>query len=67
VQRAVRRRAGALAVDANEHNDAALRFCVALGFSVVGRSPTDAGGRPFPILHLRRAAPDAPASARERG
>jgi putative acetyltransferase len=27
------------------------------GFSVVGRSPADAGGRPFPILHMKRPAP----------
>ena len=52
--------AGALAVDVNEQNEAALRFYTALGFSVVGRSPTDAGGRPFPILHMKRAAPGAP-------
>ena len=52
--------AGALAVDVNEQNEAALRFYKALGFSVVGRSPTDAGGRPFPILHMKRAAPGAP-------
>jgi putative acetyltransferase len=49
--------AGALAVDVNEQNEAALRFYEALGFSVVGRSPTDAGGRPFPILHMKRVAP----------
>jgi putative acetyltransferase len=52
--------AGALAVDVNEQNAAALRFYTALGFSVVGRSPTDAGGRPFPILHMKRAGPSAP-------
>ena len=52
--------AGALAVDVNEQNKAALRFYKALGFSVVGRSPTDAGGRPFPMLHMKRAAPGAP-------
>ena len=52
--------AGALAVDVNEHNEAALGFYKALGFSVVGRSPTDAGGRPFPMLHMKRAAPGAP-------
>src|SRR5215213_3746810 len=43
-----------LAVDVNEQNKGAL------GFSVVGRSPTDAGGRPFPMLHMKRAAPGAP-------
>ena len=42
--------AGALAVDVNEQNEAALRFYKALGFSVVGRSPTEAGGHsPFCI------------------
>ena len=49
--------AGALAVDVNEQNDNALRFYKSLGFRVVGRSPNDSGGRPFPILHMRRAAP----------
>jgi putative acetyltransferase len=52
--------AGELAVDVNEQNEAALGFYKALGFSVVGRSPTDTGGRPFPILHMRRAAPGVP-------
>ena len=47
---------GALAVEVNEQNQAALRFYEALGFSVVGRSPTDGGGRPFPIVHMRRSA-----------
>jgi putative acetyltransferase len=50
--------AGALAVDVNEQNEGALQFYQGLGFSVVGRSPTDAGGRPFPILHMKRAAPN---------
>jgi putative acetyltransferase len=52
--------AGELAVDVNEQNEAALGFYKALGFSVVARSPTDAAGRPFPILHMRRAAPGVP-------
>jgi len=52
--------AGALAVDVNEQNEAALGFYKALGFSVVERSPTDAGGWPFPMLHMNRAAPGAP-------
>lgn len=50
---------GALAVDVNEQNEAAVRFYQAAGFSVAGRSPTDGAGRPFPILHMKRAAPDA--------
>jgi putative acetyltransferase len=52
--------AGALAVDVNEQNEAALRFYEALGFSVVGRSPTDEGGRPLPTLHMKREAPGTP-------
>jgi putative acetyltransferase len=52
--------AGELAVDVNEQNEAALGFYKALGFSVAGRSPADAGGRPFPMLHMKRAAPGAP-------
>jgi len=52
--------AGALAVDVNEQNEAALRFYEALGFSVVGRSPTDAGGLPLPTLHMKREAPGTP-------
>ena len=51
---------GALAVDVNEQNEAALKFYQALGFSAVGRSETDAGGRPFPILHLKRPSPGVP-------
>ena len=53
-----------LAVDVNEQNDAALGFYGALGFFVTGQSPTDSGGRPFPILHMQRVAPPgAPKSA----
>jgi putative acetyltransferase len=52
--------AGALKVDVNEQNEAAVRFYQAVGFSAVRRSPTDAGGRPFPILHMQRAAPGIP-------
>ena len=52
--------AGELAVDVNEQNEAALRFYEALGFSVVGRSPMDAGGRPLPTLHMNREAPGTP-------
>jgi putative acetyltransferase len=52
--------AGALVVDVNEQNEAALGFYEALGFSVVGRSPTDAGGRPLLTLHMKREASGAP-------
>ena len=49
-------RGGELTVDVNEQNPAARGFYEALGFVVVGRSPLDDGGRPFPILHMRRPA-----------
>jgi ribosomal protein S18 acetylase RimI-like enzyme len=45
---------GALRVDVNEQNEAAVRFYEARGFAVAGRSPTDLSGRPFPLLHMRR-------------
>lgn len=48
-----RRLKGRLAVD--EQNPEATRFYEANGFVMVGRSETDADGRPFPILHLREA------------
>ena len=54
VAHAQRLATGALAVDVNEQNDAAIRFYEAMGFSVVSRSPTDGAGRPFPIAHMRR-------------
>jgi putative acetyltransferase len=49
-------RGGALTVDVNEQNLGARGFYEALGFVVTGRSPLDDGGRPFPILHMRRPA-----------
>src|SRR5215204_7084874 len=52
--------AGALAVDVNEQNEAVLGFYKALRFSVVRRSPTDAGGRPLPTLHMKREVPGTP-------
>ena len=48
-----RRLKGSLTVDVNEQNPAALQFYRANGFTVTGRSALDAGGRPFPLLHLR--------------
>jgi len=44
--------AGPLKVDVNEQNPGALAFYLSLGFRIEGRSGTDSGGRPFPILHL---------------
>jgi len=50
-------RPGALTVDVNEQNWPARSFYEALGFVVIGRSPLDDTGRPYPILHMRRGAP----------
>jgi putative acetyltransferase len=44
---------GATTVDVSEQNPVAVAFYRRLGFEVVGRSPVDSGGRPFPLLHLR--------------
>jgi putative acetyltransferase len=46
-----------LTTDVNEQNPAARRFYEACGFVVEGRSELDDAGRPFPLLHLRLAAP----------
>ena len=53
-------RDGDLTVDVNEQNPAAVGFYEALGFVVVGRSPLDDDGRPFPLLHMRRPATSDP-------
>jgi putative acetyltransferase len=50
---------GPLAVEVNADNRSARSFYEALGFSVVSRSPLDGAGRPFPILHMRRAPREA--------
>jgi len=47
---------GELFVEVNEQNSAAVRFYTANGFSTISRSPTDSGGRAFPILRMRRNA-----------
>jgi putative acetyltransferase len=43
---------GATQVDVNEDNEGACGFYQKLGFKVIGRSPLDPSGNPFPILHL---------------
>jgi len=48
-----RRIRGALHVDVNEQNPEAIGFYAACGFRVVGRSPVDEQGRPFPLVHMR--------------
>lgn len=54
-----RRLKGPLTVDVNEQNPEAVRFYEAMGFRVVGRSPIDSGGRPFPLLHMRESDAEA--------
>lgn len=44
-------------VDVNEQNPKAAAFYSHMGFVPVGRDALDPQGRPFPIIHLRRAAP----------
>ena len=51
---------GELTVDVNEQNPTACRFYEACGFVVEGRSELDSTGRPFPLLHMRLAAPNQP-------
>ncbi|AEF55319.1 acetyltransferase [Marinomonas posidonica] len=43
---------GATKVDVNEQNKQALGFYERVGFSVVGRSPLDGQGKPYPLLHM---------------
>ena len=41
-------------VDASEQATNALPFYLGRGFRVVGRSPADGQGRPYPLIHLAR-------------
>jgi putative acetyltransferase len=43
---------GAFKVDVNEQNPQAIGFYEHMGFNVVGRSPLDGQGKPYPLLHL---------------
>jgi putative acetyltransferase len=52
---------GELTVDVNEQNVAARCFYEACGFVVEGRSELDDQGRPYPLLHMRLARPNAQA------
>jgi len=45
---------GELHVEVNEENAAARAFYERLGFRIVGRSPLDRQGRPYPLLRLAR-------------
>ena len=44
---------GVRTLDVNEQNPLAAGFYERAGFVVVGRSPVDGAGRPFPLLHMR--------------
>ncbi len=46
---------GAMILDVNEQNEQAVGFYRHMGFEVVGRSERDGTGKPYPLLHLRRA------------
>jgi putative acetyltransferase len=54
VAHAASRSHGALAVDVNKQNSAAVEFYRRLGFVEVGETPTDSAGRPFSIVRLQR-------------
>lgn len=43
---------GATKVDVNEQNEQALGFYQHIGFKVIGRSPVDGQGKPYPLLHM---------------
>ena len=54
IAHAAGRATGPLSVEVNEQNPAACGFYESQGFEVIGRSPTDSEGRPFPLLRMRR-------------
>lgn len=43
---------GATKVDVNEQNTQAIGFYEGVGFNLVGRSPLDGQGKPYPLLHM---------------
>ena len=47
-----KRAASTLTTVVNEQNEQAVGFYRHLGFRIVGRSPTDEDGRPYPVLHM---------------
>ncbi|MGY3901835.1 GNAT family N-acetyltransferase [Aeromonas lusitana] len=60
---------GASRVDVNEQNEGACGFYRRMGFVVVGRSPLDGEGRPYPLLHMALGEEELPAQplAADRG
>ncbi len=49
-------RISGLVLDVNEQNEQAVGFYFHHGFRVVGRSPVDGYGKPYPLLHLAHMA-----------
>lgn len=39
----------------NEQNKQAVDFYIHMGFHIIGRSASDNDGKPYPLLHLRKA------------
>ena len=54
---------GATKVDVNEQNPQAIGFYRRMGFEVIGRSPHDGTGKPYPLLHMQIQGPAAAHSA----
>lgn len=46
-------RLNARRLDVNEQNQQALGFYTHMGFKIMGRSPLDGEGKPYPLLHLQ--------------
>ncbi len=40
-------------LDVNEQNNQAIDFYTHMGFKIIGRSPLDNEGKPYPLLHLQ--------------
>lgn len=43
-------------LDVNEQNTQAVGFYTHLGFKIIGRSPLDNEGKPYPLLHLQHSS-----------
>ncbi len=43
-------------LDINEQNNQAIDFYTHMGFKIIGRSPLDNEGKPYPLLHLQYCA-----------
>lgn len=57
----------ATAVDVNEQNPQAAGFYLHNGFEVIGRSPLDGQGQPYPLLHMQLAVTPAAALRKRAG